>query len=248
MVSSIYFPETAVESSPADIGLAFDEIFFKSSGGAKLQAWFVKASSSAPVVIFCHGNAGNISHRLAKIKLLNSIGLSVFIFDYRGYGRSSGKPSEKGMYFDAEAAYDWLVSKNIPREKIIFYGESIGSAVAVELALRRGPAALILESPFLSIREMAKKVLPGVPDILLCAWKYDNLAKLPKISSPILVLHSRHDEMVPFGMGVKLFEAANVPKEFVELDGGHNEGYAVSGKKYINGIAGFTAKHVKTRR
>jgi fermentation-respiration switch protein FrsA (DUF1100 family) len=204
--------------------------------------------------LFCHGNAGNISHRLDKLEKFHALGANVLIFDYRGYGQSDGHPSELGTYQDADSAYQWLVkrealsvendagnplhaSRSTPR--VVFYGESLGCAVAVEMAVRHPGAGLILESPFTSTVAMAKRIFPWLPVKWIVRYRYDNLSKIPKIKMPVLILHSPQDEIVPFAMGRQLFNAAPPPKQFLELTGDHNDGYADSGDIYLRGIAAF---------
>lgn len=240
----IYFPDRAVEAAPLSRGLAFEELSLETSDGKKISAWFIPAASSSPVVVFCHGNAGNMSHRLDKIKIFNSLGLGVLIFDYRGYGESRGTPSEKGTYADAEASYEYLAARGITPGRMLFYGESLGCAVALELAARHGPAAVILESPFTSIGDLGELFYPRLPVRLMVSFKYDNSAKISRISCPLLVLHSRDDEIVPFGMGRKLFDAARPPKDFFVMKGSHNDGFLVTGKEYVREIESFAGKHL----
>lgn len=245
---NIYFPEKEIAFTPAAYGLPYEELTLTAKDKKRINAWLVPASPAAAIVLFCHGNAGNISHRLDKIRIFNSLGLGVLIFDYRGYGKSTGRPSEKGIYLDAEAAYQYLASARASaRAKtgtsgvmdVLFYGESLGCAVAAELALRHKPSGLILESPFTSIPDMGARLFPWLPVRLMVTNKYDSLAKIGGISCPLLVLHSPDDEIVPFEMGRRLFEAAPGPKEFVEISGSHNDGFIFAGKKYIEGIKSF---------
>ncbi|HPN84655.1 MAG TPA: alpha/beta hydrolase, partial [Victivallales bacterium] len=179
------------------------------------------------------------SDRLHSIQVFNKMRCNVLIFDYRGYGRSEGSPSEKGTYLDADAAYDYLMKKGIPEKEIIIFGRSLGGAVAVDLASRNNPSALIIESTFSSIPDMAAKLYPFLPARLLCVIKYDSLMKIEKIKCPLLVVHSPHDEIIPFEMGRKIYEKAKEPKRFLEIIGSHNEGYIDSGNLYEDGILDF---------
>lgn len=247
---NIYFPEREIISTPAAYGLIYEELTLTTKDKKKINAWFIPSSSSAPVIVFCHGNAGNISHRMDKIRIFNSLGLGVLIFDYRGYGKSTGRPSEKGTYLDAEAAYQYLASARVKNRTsmaggILFYGESLGCAVAAELALRHEAAGLILESPFTSITDMGTRLFPWLPVRFMVTNKYDSLAKISSINCPLLILHSPDDEIVPFEMGRRLFEAAPGPKEFVEMSGSHNDGFLSTGKEYIEGIKSFIDKWCK---
>ena len=164
----------------------------------------------------------------------------MLLFDYRGYGRSSGRPDEQGTYLDAEAAYRWLAEKKkVPADRIVIHGESLGGAVAMELALRRRAAGLILESTFTSVVEMCRHVFPFLPADLVVRFRYDTLSKIPELSCPVLVMHSPDDDIVPFAMGRRLFAAAPEPKTFFEMKGSHNEGFLDTGPAYEKAIAGF---------
>ncbi|MBI3988988.1 MAG: alpha/beta hydrolase [candidate division NC10 bacterium] len=236
----IFYPHKTIIATPADEGLAYDDVSFKTSDGVVLNGWFVPGKPGSATLLWFHGNAGNISHRVENITLLhNLLGIHVFIFDYRGYGRSEGKVSEKGTYRDAEAAYTYLRSrKDLDPSKIVFFGRSLGAAVAVEMALRAQCAGLILESPFTSIREIANHVFPLVG--FLFRTRYDSLSKIKRIRVPLLILHGDQDEIVPFSMGRRLFEAANEPKEFYRIKGAdHNDTYLVGGIAYFEALGRF---------
>jgi len=237
----IFYPEAEFETLPQDWGLSCEEIFFESEGGTKLHGWLFPLEPDAPVILFCHGNAGNISHRLENVKFLLDQGLSVFIFDYRGYGKSSGRPSEAGIYGDGLAAYDFLVgSKLIQPSKIIPFGRSLGSSVAIEIALKREVKALIIESAFTSTRDMAGSLFLFRAISFILPAHYDNLGKIAGVSVPKLVIHGDHDEIVPFSMGQRLYQAAQSPKRFFPVTGsGHNDTYLVGGKRYLKALAAF---------
>jgi len=238
----VYHPDRNLSMIPNSFGLAFEDLRLATEDGTAIHGWYLPAPSSKPgfVLLYCHGNAGNISHRLTKARMLRPLGLAILLFDYRGYGRSAGTPSEEGTYWDAEAAYRYLVDKKgYPPERIILYGESLGSAVALELALRRGSRALILESPFTSVMEMGQRILPFLPLRWLLRYHYDNLAKIPRLREPLLILHSPQDDVVPYEMGRRLFEAAPEPKRFFELRGDHNDGFLETGDAYPKAFADF---------
>jgi fermentation-respiration switch protein FrsA (DUF1100 family) len=240
--ANLYSPSRDLPADPGALGLAFEDLDITAADGTKVHAWFVPLEPESPVVIFCHGNAGNISHRLAKLMTLRCAGASVLFFDYRGYGRSSGRPDEQGTYLDAEAAYRWLADKKkAPADRIVIHGESLGGAVAMELTLRRRVAGLILESTFTSVVEMCRHVFPFLPADLVVRFRYDTLSKIPKLSCPVLIMHSPDDDIVPFAMGRRLFETAPVPKTFFEMRGSHNEGFLDTGPAYQDAIAGFLA-------
>jgi fermentation-respiration switch protein FrsA (DUF1100 family) len=236
---SLYFPLRKVEVSPKEMDLAYEDIVMTAKDGVQISGWFVPARAPRATILFCHGNAGNISHRLEKINMLNFLDLNVFIFDYRGYGKSKGSPSEKGLYLDAEAAYEYLVNrKNISPGEIIAYGESLGGSVAVDLAGRHELGGIIIEECFTSVRDMGKKIFPLIPASIYKS-KFDSLAKIKNIRSPILIFHSIDDEIVPYAQGARLFDAAPEPKELVQLQGGHNDAFLTSQELFMGKIDSF---------
>jgi len=237
----VFFPDRSFEATPTDWGLDAEEVFFKAADGTRIHGWFFPLPGDPPVILFSHGNAGNISHRLENVKLLLSRGLSVFIYDYRGYGRSHGRPSEKGIYQDGLAAYDWLTArKKIAPGRIVSFGRSLGAAVAIEIAARRTVRALIVESAFTSTREMAREMfLFGLLSPILPAH-YNNLEKIRDIHIPKLVVHGKADEIVPFTMGQALYRAAPEPKSFYRIpNAGHNDTYLVGGRDYWDAFLRF---------
>jgi len=239
----VFFPEATLAATPADVGLPFEEVRIPTEDGPVLHGWLVPGAEGAPVVLFCHGNAGNISHRLESLRLFHMLGLSTLIFDYRGYGMSEGKVSEAGTYRDARAVWRYLTGeRGVKPERIILFGRSLGGAVAVELATEVRPAALVVESAFTSVPDMAAQVYPFLPVRLLARIGYDSLTRMDQVSGPVLVIHSRDDELVPVEHGRRLFEAAPEPKRFLEIRGSHNDGFIASGKTYVRGWAGFLAE------
>lgn len=241
--SMVYYPTKDIEGTPSDIGLKYEEITLKTKDSVNLSAWYVPARDERGVVLFCHGNAGNISHRLDSIRIFHDLGLSVLIFDYRSYGRSEGSPTEGGTYLDAESAWDYLVNvKGARPEKIILFGRSMGSAVAVELALRHPAAGIIIESGFKSIPALGAKFFPYLPIRLISRFQYSTIDKVSRINMPKLFIHSPQDEMIPYEHGAALFEKAKEPKEFLQITGGHNEGFLTSGKIYTDGLDRFITK------
>lgn len=236
----IYFPVREIVVTPNQIGLSYEEVSFKTQEKVKLSGWYIPASPSRGVILFCHGNAGNISHCIESIEIFHSLGFSTFIFDYRGYGLSNGRPSEQGTYRDTKAAMDYLVrEKELTPSEIIIFGRSLGGAVAVWLASRHTPKALILESTFTSVPDMAAALYSFLPARLLCRYDYNALAAIRDVSCPVLIVHSPEDEIVPFSQGRQLFDAANQPKVFLEVSGGHNEGFLTSGQTYVQGLNAF---------
>lgn len=229
----LYYPVRELTCSPADIGLNFEKVMLKTEDDIKIEAWFIPAEGAEYTLLFCHGNAGNLSHRLDSINIFNELGLNCLIFDYRGYGNSQGKPSEQGTYLDAEAAWRWLIEKkNIPPEQIIIFGRSLGGSVAAYLAAEVQARGLVLESSFTSFVDMGRKFYPYMPVKLFAKFNYSTVDYLQKVRSPVLLIHSRDDEIVPFEFGLRLYEAANEPKEFVEIFGSHNDGFLFSGQTY----------------
>ena len=231
----IYYTSRGIEPTPGSVGLAYEDVYFKTADGVRLNGWFVPVPGSPEVMIWFHGNAGNISHRVDNLRRFhNELGLSVLIFDYREYGRSEGSVSEEGTYRDAEAALAWLVSRTgLGADRILYFGRSLGAAVAVELALKSPPRALILETPMTSIRDMARVHYPYLPVGGLIQTEYDSISKIGKIHRPLLILHGDQDEVVPFEQGRRMFEAANPPKEFYVIPGAsHNDTYLIGGKAY----------------
>ena len=236
----LYYPEREVVQTPLDIGLEYEEVTLQTIDNVTISGWYIPAKNEKGVLLFCHGNAGNISHRLESISIFHNLGLSVMIFDYRGYGKSEGNPSEKGTYLDAEAAWNYLVEVNQKSsDRIILFGRSLGAAIASDIALKKVPAGLILESSFLSVPDMGKKHYPWIPVKYLSKFHYSTGDKIQSITCPKLIIHSPDDEIVPFEHGKSLFEKAGKPKEFMQIKGGHNEGFLVSGDFYIEGLKRF---------
>ncbi len=239
--SFIFYPDKELEFHPADWHLTFEDVHFETEDKTRLHGWFFPQKGNAPVILFCHGNAGNICHRLENVKLLLDQNFQVFIFDYRGYGQSKGRPSEIGIYRDGLAAYDFLISrKNVPADKIILFGRSLGAAVAIEIALKRKVRSLITESAFTSTKGMAKTMLLFMPFSFFLPPHYNNLEKITRINVPKLIIHGEKDEIVPFSMGQKLYENAQAPKYFHPIkNAGHNDTYVIGGKKYFDTLAAF---------
>lgn len=242
----IYHPAKLLVTDPSAAGLAFEDVIFETEDGLRLHGWFVSAASEdgAPTILYCHGNAGNISGRLEMIHFLHELGLNVFIFDYRGYGRSEGAPSETGTYRDASAAWRYLTeTRGIEKGKIITMGRSLGGSIAAWLAARKDPAAAIIESSFTSAAQLAADLYPWLPVRWLIKYDYNTIAYLQNIKAPVFMAHSRDDEIVPFRHGKILFEAARKPKMFVELRGSHASGFLETEMKYRRQLRAFLTKH-----
>ncbi len=234
-------PTRSISATPGQIGLVYEQVQFITDDGLKLHGWFLpSAGPSRGTLLFFHGNSGNISHRLDSLRIFNSLGLAVLIFDYRGYGQSEGQPSEQGSYRDAEAAWNYLTDrKGIPADEILLFGRSLGGAVAANLASRHPSKGLILESTFTSIPDLAAELYPMFPARWLSRYRYDTHALLPAITTPLLVMHSREDEIIPFHHGQSLYQAAQQPKQFLLLQGTHNEAHLQTGDEYLQGLEVF---------
>jgi fermentation-respiration switch protein FrsA (DUF1100 family) len=237
-------PGRALDATPADIGLPYEDTWIATADGESLHGWYIPAEAARGVLLFFHGNAGNISHRLESIAIFNRLGLDVLIVDYRGYGQSSGRPTERGTYRDARAAWDYLqAERGVPPDRIVVFGRSLGGAVGAWLAAglpaKSAPAAVIIESSFTSGVDMARRLYPIYPARLLTRLRYPVVEYAARLRSPVLVVHSRDDEIIPFAMGRGLYEAAQPPKSFLELRGDHNAGFWISREGYTRGLRAF---------
>lgn len=247
----VYFPELPsrqVDATPADIGLAFDAVTLATADGEALAGWFIPAAAARGTLLYLHGNGGNIGHRLDPIAVFHRLGLNIFIIDYRGYGASSGKPSEEGTYRDALAAWAYLTQeKRLAPERIVLFGESLGGSIAARLAARHPPAGLVIYASFTSVPDMAQALYPMFPASWLARYRYDTRAALNSVNCPVLILHSREDEIIPFSHGQALLEAAHEPKRLVELRGGHNDALLVSRETYALEVGAFLQKFLSGR-
>jgi fermentation-respiration switch protein FrsA (DUF1100 family) len=241
----VYFPSRDDAGDPSRVGLDFRDVTFATATGRELHGWLIPAPAASAIgytLLYCHGNAGNITHRLESIRQFVDLGLSVFIFDYGGYGRSSGRPSESGTYEDVAAAWDYLTETGgLAPDQIVLFGRSLGGAVAIDLATEVEPRALIVESCFTSVPELGSRLYPWLPVRLLARIRYDNAKKVPSIRVPKLFIHSLDDDIVPYGMGRRLYNRAARPKQFLRIRGTHNDGFFVSESKYEEGLKSFLA-------
>jgi len=240
--SQVYHPTRTLEATGSELGRPFEDVRFKAGDGVELNGWFFPANTNSPrakqAVLHCHGNGGNISHRLDTCAALLGTGVSVFLFDYRGYGQSEGRPGEEGTYRDAEAAYQWLRQRGFAGTNIVAFGESLGGGVAAELALHEPLGGLVLQSTFTSIPDIGSELFPWLPVRWLGTIHYDTRRKLPSLRIPVLVMHSRADEIVPFHHGERNFAAVNEPKLFWELYGDHNSALG-NARHFIAGVDKF---------
>jgi len=245
----LYHPDRTIDQTPDQVGLHYENINLTTSDGVNINGWFVPGENLAEdahvtqfTVLFFHGNAGNISHRLEKIGIFRDLGVDTFIIDYRGYGRSEGQPNEQGTYHDAQAAYEYLTQqRKLAPRSIVAYGESLGCAIAADLASKVEVRGLVLEEGFSSTGDVGQGMFPFLPVRYLVRNKYNTVGKLPGIHIPLLIFHSREDTLIDFSHAQRLFAAANEPKEFVELHGGHNDAFEVSALTYRAALSKFFA-------
>lgn len=244
--SQIFHPTREWIAQPSELGRPFEDLSLTSPDGVKLSAWFFPADAHSPraksVLLYCHGNGGNISHRLDLCRSLMRTGANIFLLDYRGYGRSEGRMSEEGTYLDVQAAYHWLRARGFDARHILAFGESLGGAIAAELAVRESVGGLILQSTFTSIADIGTELFPWLPVRWLHTIKYDTWKKLPRVRVPVLVTHSREDTLVRFHHAEKNFAAANEPKMFWETNGGHNYSLISDYDRCVEGIEIFLRK------
>ena len=238
----IYFPGIGREiiAEPSQIGLAYEPVKILTSDQQTLIGWFLPVVEARATVLFFHGNAGNISHRLDYLSMFNRLGYNTLIFDYRGYGQSSGKPSESGTYQDAMATWRFLTEeKSIAPSDIVLFGESLGGAVASWLAAQKKPGLLILASTFTSVPDLAEEIYPFLPVRQIARFEYNTLENLQAVVCPVLIAHSPQDEIVPFTHGQNLFQSASEPKQFLPLQGGHNDGFIFMREEWIMALGEF---------
>ncbi len=242
----LYHPYKQIVETPGSISLAYEDIYFTADDGVRLNGWWVPASISKGTVLFCHGNAGNISFLLDTIRLYHEMKLNVFVFDYRGFGKSGGVPSEEGTYRDAAAAWQYLVRlRKINPGNMAVVGRSLGGPIAAWLCQTRTPGALVLESTFTRAADVALHHYPMAPAELIFGDTYNTVGFLTRIRCPILVVHSPEDEIIPYKLGEKLYKLVQGPKEFLLIHGSHNSGFMESMNQYVSGFGRFLLKYLK---
>lgn len=243
----IYFPNApgrTLAATPSQIDLKFEEVRINTADHVGLHGWYVPAASAAPAVLLCHGNAGNIAHRLDWLEIFHGMGFAVLLFDYRGFGQSSGTPTEQGTYLDAQAAWDYLTNeKGLSPRSIVSVGESLGGPIAAHLAKDVAPGALILVSTFTSVPDLARAFYWYLPVRLLVRFRYSTAAYVARVHVPTLVIHSRDDEMIPFLHGEELRKRASGPAQLLEIFGDHNAAFMLSRPKLTKGMRSFLESH-----
>ena len=244
----VFQPSSRMEVTGAELGRPWENVDFRAADGTMLNGWWFPPDATSQrsqqrefAILHCHGNAGNISHRLYTCQALLELGAGVFVFDYRGYGRSAGRPSEEGCYEDAQAAYDWLSGKGYSGRNILLFGVSLGGAVATDLARHRPVGGLILMNTFTSIPAVGSELFPWLPVKSLSTIRFDTLSKLPQVRVPLLIMHSRGDTIIRYPHGEELFAAANEPKIFWEIHGDHNDALFEDRERFVEGMRRFLA-------
>lgn len=242
----IYYPAAEVDVTPKALGLPFEEVAIDIEPGVRIHGWFIKADRdpSVATVLFSHGNAGNIADRLDRVLRWRDLGADFLLYDYRGYGKSTGSPDEEGTYRDGRAAYDYLVkTRRVDPAHLVLMGESLGCAISIQLAIERKAAGLAIEAPFASIARMANAIYPFLPLGSFIRTRYENVKKIPQLKMPLLVVQGTRDEVIPVAQGKMVFEAAPQPKEYLAIEGaGHNDVYVIGGARYRSTLADFIAR------
>lgn len=235
----VFVPGPGDDTTPQDVGLEGNEVWFETEDGIELHGWFIPVEEADYAVLFSHGNAGNLQRRSALVRMLSEGGASVLIYDYRGYGHSEGSPSERGLYKDLEGAIQYLLEYGFMEGQIVLYGRSLGGAVAAYGATEIQAAGLILDSAFTDLQSMVRDVYPFVPPSL-AKYDFPTVQYLDQMNSmPVMIFHSPEDNLVQFHHGEKLYDKAPSPKTFVELRGGHNNNYRISEELFAESLRNF---------
>lgn len=243
--SMTFFPAAALVETPRDWGLAYSDVWLTTDDGVRIHGWYIPREGSQKALLFLHGNGGNISHRRDSVGIFNRLGLNVLIIDYRGYGQSKGTPSEQGLYQDAMAAWRYLTTvKGFPESSVLIFGRSLGGAVAAQLAGQVNAGGVILESSFSSAVEVANALFPVLSRLVMLRYAFPAAEYIRSTPSPVLVLHSPEDELIPYATGRRLYEAAPEPKAFLPLRGDHNSGFLLSQPEYEQGLRRFLEEHL----
>jgi fermentation-respiration switch protein FrsA (DUF1100 family) len=246
----VFYPIRDLAMTPADWGMAYQDVELQASDGVRLHGWYIPRRGATRVVLFLHGNAGNISHRGESLRIFHRLGLNVLILDYRGYGRSQGSPDEAGVYRDAAAGWRHLLDeRGFAAQQVVVFGRSLGAVAAAHLVagLPRGvqPGGLILESGFSSAADMARHAYPLLHWLVPLRYRFDMVSSVSRVRCPVLVLHSPDDEIIPYAMAEKIFAAANAPKTLWQLSGDHNGGFLRSQPGYQQTLALFLSTSLR---
>ena len=237
-------PSREITRTPSSVDLEYTDVYLTTRDDVRLHGWWVDHPRPSGVMLFLHGNAGNISHRLQSLHLFNELGYRVLIIDYRGYGQSEGSPSEQGLYTDAEAAWRYLIEqRGLSAGQIVVVGRSLGAAVALDLAINHPPRALIMESAFTSIADMAVIHYPWLPVRWLSRYHFNNRQKIKRLNCPLLIVHAKQDEIAPYSHGQHLYDLAPSPKQLLPLQGGHNDAQLGDRLTYRQGLQSFIKQH-----
>ncbi len=243
----VYFPDKQLSNTPGMFGLDYSSVNIATDDGETLHGWWVPVPDAKGTVLFFHGNAGNISHRINYLTMFKRLGYNTLLFDYRGYGQSSGTPSESGTYLDAQAAWRHLIeTQMIAPEQIALFGESLGGPIAAWLAAREKPGLLALASTFTSVPDLATQIYPFLPVRWISRFEYNTLESLQSVTCPVFIAHSPQDEIVPFQHGQKLFHAVSDPKYFLTLQGGHNNGFVFMQPEWQKALGTFMDQHLNS--
>ena len=242
----LFQPSSRLLATPDDAGMPYETVRLDTDDGETLHGWWIPTPDvSRGTLLFFHGNAGNISGRLESVQQFHQLGLNVLIVDYRGYGQSTGAPSEEGIYRDAEACWRYLTeTKDLAPQDVVIFGRSMGGGPATWLAAREKPGAVILESVFTNVPDVGAHHYSFLPVRALATNQFDNESRVSQIDAPKLFIHSRGDRVVPFKLGRQVFAAAAEPKQFLEIEGGHNDGFLVSADKYLRTIGNFLEENL----
>jgi len=245
VAKAIYQPTDAIRRTPEHVRLAYEDVSFATRDGVTLSGWWIPSEIPRGTVLFCHGNGGNVSSCLDSAVIINALKLNLLIFDYRGYGRSSGSPTEQGTYADADAAWEYLVNvRKIPPEQVVVWGRSLGGPIAAKTASSRQTGLVVLESTFTSLPELVADRFFRTPAWVLANYAYDTRQHLGKVAAPVLVIHSPDDEVVPFSHARRLFDAIGSPRSFVQISGDHNTGFIRSREAFQTALDGFISGHL----
>ena len=237
--SMTFVPSRDVRVTPADYKLEFED-FDLDLGASSVTGWIVRHEPDSPWVLHCHGNGGNISGRIGHLMLLRKAGCNAVVFDYRGYGKSRGKPHQQGLLEDAIAVRQHLLDKcGVEPKKLIYFGESLGGGVACLLAEKHPPPGLILKSTFTSAADRGAELFPYLPVHLLAKTRLNSASRVPHFEFPKLIIHGRNDEVIPFHHGEKLYQLAAEPKKWLEIPGTHNTGPLDLGEEFLETIRQF---------